>query len=220
MVGILVLHLRGRTCGSRGRYALDAGVGGKIRKYGFIALLLLGLPWAVARAQQALIAPSPPLRIGPLRLEKASFSKTSGNCGGRPCVTARVDTLKVVSAENAQAAARISAAIGGFLGPGSLENSQKVLQQYVDNYWQQRQANSEDDPMFHTPWNMTLTVKIEYQSARVLSLSFGESYYEGGYMGRPYGSFIYVNFRPATGERIQPADIFKPAFTAPLNAAA
>jgi len=92
-----------------------ATIVGEMKKYGFIVLLLWGLPWAGARAQQSPKASSPPFRIGPLHLEKVSFSKTKGDCNYGPCVTASIDYLKVVSAENPQAAAKLTAAIADWV---------------------------------------------------------------------------------------------------------
>ena len=192
-----------------------------MKKYGFIVLLLLGLSWAAVRAQQAPAVPSPPVRIGPLRLEKISFSKASGHCDDGSCVTARINSLKVVSAENAQAGAKITAAIAGWVLPidgveGLARNPQEVLLQFVDSYWKWRQKEQETYPTYFFPWKLVRTVKVEYQSAQVLSLSFVASNYTGGV--HPQTGLTYANFRPATGERIFLTDIFNEGFAAPLNA--
>ncbi len=192
-----------------------------MKKYGFI-LLLLGLSWVAARAQQLPKVPTQPLRIAPLRLEEISFSKAAGHCKDGPCATARLDYLKVVSAPNAQAAAKISAAIAAWVLPWGgdqklAKNSQETLQQFVDSYWEMHKEESKTDPTYSIPWNLTRTVKIEFQSARVLSLSFVESSYLGGVHSQTERT--YANFHPATGEHIFLTDIFKEGFAAPLNAA-
>lgn len=178
-------------------------------------LLLLGLPWAAARAQQA---PSPPFRIGPLRLEEISFSKAAGQCQNGPCMTASINYLKVVSAENAQAAAKLTAALADWvlrMDHGKVAKTpQEMLEWWVNREWKIRQEVSE--PADSPPWYDTSTLKIEYQSARVLSLScLGVGYYGGAH---GHEGIAYANFRPATGKPIRLTDIFKEGYAAPLNA--
>lgn len=191
-------------------------------KYGFI-VLLLGVSSAVARAQQAPTVPSPPVRIGPLRLEKISFSRVYGHCGGGPCVTARIDYLRVVSAESAQAPAKLTAALADWvlrLENGKVaKNAQEVLNQFVDRNCESRQEESKTnmDEAFSPLWYESTTLKIEYQSAQVLSLSSLSYGYYGGAHGE--GGLTYANFRAPTDERIRLADISKEGFAAPLNAA-
>lgn len=194
-----------------------------MKKYRFIALLLLGLPWPAARAQQATEVPPPPVLIGPLRLEKISFSRVGGQCKDGPCVAVRINSLKVVSAENVQAAAKISAAIADWAlrlnGASRFAKSpQEVLQQFVDSYWEMHRYGSRADPTYSIPYYLTRTVEITYQSARVLSLSFLEESYWGG--AHPNGTLTYANFRPATGERMRLTDIFEQGYAASLNAVA
>jgi hypothetical protein len=182
-----------------------------------VLLLFLGLPWAAARAQQA---PLPPFRTGPLRLEKVSFSKTKGNCNDGPCVTASIDYLKVVSAENAQAGARLTAAIANWVlrlpGGRVAKNPQEVIDEFVDSTWETRQGEAKPGPSFSRPLIETITLEVEYQSPRALSLSLFVGSYTGG--AHPNEWLTYANFRPATGERIHLTDIFKQGFTVPLNA--
>ena len=192
-----------------------------MNKYGFILLLTLGLPWAAAQTPQAPRLPPPPVRIGPLRLEEVSFWKECGHCKGGPCVTASIDTLKVVSAENAQAAAKLNSAIADWVlrlaGGRVAKNPQEVVDEFVKDHCDDVQEGAKSFPeAFFAPWDDASTVKIEYQSARVLSLSLLGSEYSGGAHGQE--SLTYANFRPATGERIRLTDIFKERFETPLNA--
>jgi hypothetical protein len=191
-----------------------------MNKYGFILLLTLGLPWVAARAEQAPRVP-PPVRIGPLRFEEVNFWKECGHCKGGPCVTASITTLKIVSAENAQAAAKLNAAIAGWVlrlaGGRVAKNPQEVVDEFVKDHCDDVQEGAKSFPeAFFAPWDDASTVKIEYQSARVLSLSLLGSEYSGGAHGQE--SLTYANFRPATGERLRLTDIFKERFDAPLNA--
>jgi hypothetical protein len=189
-----------------------------MNNYGFIVLLILGLPLAAARAQQTSNAPSPPMRIGPLCLEEVSFTKAAGRCQNGPCMTSSIDYLRVVSAENRQAAAKLTAALADWvlrMDHGKVaKNPQEKLQWWVDREWKIRQEISE--PEDSPPWDDATTLKGEYQSAQVVSLSLSNSGYYGGAHGNE--SLAYANFRPATGERILLTDIFKQGFAAPLNA--
>lgn len=183
-----------------------------------LLLLFLGLPWAVARAQQAPEVPTPPFRIGPLRFEEISFSKGAGQCQNGPCMTASIDYLKVVSAENAQAAAKLTAALAEWvlrMDNGKVaKNPEEWLQWWVDREWKIRQEVME--PPDSPSWHEIVKVDIEYNSPQVLSLSCLRSGYYGGAHGAE--GLIYANFRPATGESIRLTDIFKEGFAAALNA--
>ena len=198
-----------------------------MNRYALVVLLLLRAPWAAALAQQVPHASPPSVRIGPLRLEAVSLSKVvNGDCPGRPCLEVHIDTLKVVSAESAQAAGRISAEITDWElrtvdgVQASPKSPQEVLQQFVDLYGKAHQGNPEDSHDFNFPWWLGRAVKIEFQSARVLCLTFEEDYSEGGATFHGFEELNYVNFRPSTGERILLSDLFKDGFEAPLNAVA
>jgi hypothetical protein len=189
-----------------------------MHKYGFIMLLLFGMPCAAASAQQRPQTPSPAFRVGPLRLEELSFTKSAGNCQQGPCMTASIDYLRVISAENAQAVARLTAGIADWalrMDKGkAAKNPEEWLQWWVDREWKIRQEGGE--PADSPPWEDRSTLKVEYQSARVLSLSQLSYGYYGGAHG--HQGLSYANFRPATGQPIRLTDIFKEGYAAPLNA--
>jgi hypothetical protein len=176
--------------------------------------LVVGLP---AWAQQTPDTPMPPPRIGPLRLESENFSKVAGHCQNGPCMTSSIDYLRVVTAENGQAAARLTEVLTGWalrMDQGKVaKNPQEKLEWWVEREWKIRQEISE--PEDSPPWHDTTTLKVEYQSAHVVSLSFSKSGYYGGAHG--HDSLAYANFRPASGERIFLIDIFKQGFAVPLN---
>jgi hypothetical protein len=137
-------------------------------------------------------------------------------------VTAHIDYLEVVSAEKARAAAKLTAGIADWvlrLERGRVaKNPQDVIDEFVDGACASRQKESKSDPSAFSlpPWDETITLDIEYQSARVLSLSCARIEYTGGAHGQESTSF--ANFRPPTGEPIRLTDIFKEGFAAPLNA--
>ena len=138
-------------------------------------------------------------------------------------MTAQISALKIVSAENAQAAAKLSAAIGQLVlvwwdGEVPPSDPQDALDQFVDHYWDL--ASRINLPDSH-PWHQSLQVEIAYESTRVLCLALLNSTYAGGAQGTE--SLTYANFRPGTGEAIHLtdiflADIFKAGYAKPLNA--
>ena len=130
---------------------------------------------------------------------------------------ARIDYLRVVSAENSRAAGKLNAALADWalqMDNGKVaKDAQERLDWWVDRELKIRQEVSE--PEDSLPWSDTTTLKVEYQSAQVVSFSLSNSGYYGGAHGNE--SLTYANFRPTTGERILLTDIFKPGFAAPLN---
>ena len=186
-----------------------------------ISMLVMSAPggWT----QQAVAKSPPPIRTGPLRLEKMNYSKADGSCKGNPCVEIKIDSLRVISAPSVQAGERINAAIDTWVRHGEdsqppARNPQEVLQRFVDSYWKASREESKADQAYAIPWYQNRIVGLEFQSEHVLSLSFQEGGFTGG--AHPYGELTYMNFRPATGARIHMADIFKEGYIKPLNAVA
>jgi len=189
-----------------------------MKSYGCIVLLFFGLRCAVVRGQEPQQSPQPLVRMEPL-----SSSKACGDCNGGPCVTADIQSLKVVWAKNPEVAGRINAAIANWvlqLDDGKVaKNLREVVEQFVNRLCPPLQADAKKYPeSFGPPWNETRTLSIEYVSARVLCLSLAQSEYTGG--AHPAESLGYQNFRVATGRRIKLSDIFKPGFEGHLNAVA
>jgi hypothetical protein len=156
-------------------------------------------------------------------MEPLSFSKACGDCNGEPCVTADIESLRVVFAKNPHAADRINAAIANWalqLDNGKVAKTMReAVEQFVNRLCQPLEADAKKYPeSFGPPWNETRTLSIEHVSARVLCLSLLEVEYTGG--AHPGESLRYQNFRVATGRRIKLSDIFKPGFEKSLNAIA
>jgi hypothetical protein len=188
-----------------------------MKKYGLLFLLVLGLPLAAAPPQTP-EAPPPSIRIGPLRLEQESFSKNAGHCDGVPCMISSIDYLRVVSAENEHAAAKLTAALADWalqMDKGkAAKGPHDWVQWWVDRELKIRQEMLEpaDSPV----WRDTTRLNVEYQSARVVSLSLLNRGFYGGAHGND--GLAYANFRPSTGDRILLTEILEPGFKAPLNA--
>lgn len=189
-----------------------------MKNYTSIVMLVFGLSWAGAWVQQSPLVSSPPVRVGAIRFEEIRFSRDAGQCQSGPCMTASIDYLRVISAENGQIAAKLTSGIADWvlrMDKGNVaKNPEEWLQWWVDREWKVRQEVSE--PADALPWEDTTTLRVERQSAQVLTLSCLGYGYHGGAHGSE--GLSYANFRPATGERIRLRDIFKEGFAAPLNA--
>jgi hypothetical protein len=79
-----------------------------------------------------------------------------------------------------------------------------------------RNGGGNGDPAgSHWGWYFNRKVKVDYQSANVLSLERVDVVETMG--DKPTGGTRYLNFRPSTGDAIRLEDILKPGFEKPLN---
>ena len=197
--------------------------------------LLVCLPASSARAQKNESTPSraPAYGSGPVRFETRKLHKEYGNgCRGGPkadldaCVWIDIQYPEVISAPSESAKGKINQAIQqwvlaeatGTPDPDPAEgrtfkNPEALFQDFIDREKDFRA--SENNPIYYVSWWFERKVKIEYESANVLSLSCKRAGYSGG--AHENGRIDYANLRPSTGEPIRLRDILKPGFEKPLN---
>jgi hypothetical protein len=174
-------------------------------------------------------AVAPSHNSSPIRYETRRLHAEYGNdCrGGGPkgdldaCVWIEIEYPEVISAPNESAKTKINQEIqqwileefaGAFREGTIFKNWEALTQDFTNG---KKDFHAEGYAFSNAPWWFERRVRVEYQSANVLSLSRDQEGYTGGAHGN--GRVDYANFRPSTGEPIRLRDILKPGFEKPLN---
>jgi hypothetical protein len=195
----------------------------------FGLLLCVVVADALAQKGGPAAASAPTSGPDPVRFETRKLHKEYGNyCNGGPkgdldaCVWIDIEYPEVISAPSESAKTKINQAIQHWvLAPATgssdpdpaegpmFKTPEAAFQDFIDG---------EKDPNINPmgfAWWFKRKVKVEYESANVLSLSSERAGFSGG--AHENGRMDYLNLRPSTGEPIRLQDIFKPGFEKRLN---
>jgi hypothetical protein len=140
------------------------------------------------------------------------------------CLWVNLEYPEVISAPNEAVRTKIKQAIERWVleqgcGVENAKTPEMVVQSQIDQERdfriEEAQGNSATKD---SRWLFDRRVKVDYESANVLSLERYEECKASDAQGDE-GGIEYVNFRPSTGVVIRLEDIMKPGFEKPLNSA-
>ncbi|MGD1102614.1 MAG: DUF3298 and DUF4163 domain-containing protein [Terriglobia bacterium] len=167
---------------------------------------------------------APSHNLSPIRSETRNLHREHGegcewpgNIDRDACVWIDFEYPVIIFASSESAKTKINHAIQQLVledfGGGTIFKSWEALTQDFTNG--EKDFHAGGYAFSNAPWWFERRVKVEYQSANVLSLSRKQEGYTGGAHG--WGRVDYANFRPSTGAPIRLRDILKPGFEKPLN---
>ncbi|WP_159039870.1 DUF3298 and DUF4163 domain-containing protein [Christiangramia fulva] len=87
-----------------------------------------------------------------------------------------------------------------------IEKPEELAEDFIANY----KETAEEFPEYELPWEATVTGKIIYQDADIISMEFDTDMFTGGAHG--YRSTNYLNFDRKTGKKLTATDLFKDDF--------
>jgi hypothetical protein len=142
----------------------------------------------------------PPLSI---KVEKVSFSNSG------PPISTNIEYPQISSGLTPEIAARINTAIRAkILAPlqdgKPTESARDLAAQFADEY-RLLQAHAPD---YNLPWFVTRRASLVTVTPSILSFECDNESFTGG--AHPNTIFTYLNFDPASGERLSLSDILNP----------
>ena len=184
-----------------------------------VVVALAGTGVSISRDLQIHDEPPASQASGYLRFETRKFHREYGECGGKACVEFTIEYPEIIGAHVTEAATInqtirqwVLEQFGDRQVPKDLEG---VAQEFIKSYKEARADASKFKPEYSRPWYRDETVKVEYESVSVLSLSLLEEVDSGGM--HPVEDLKYASFRPSTGERIHLQDFLKQGYMERLN---
>ncbi len=146
----------------------------------------------------------------PLTFETRKFEKSLPGCGdtekrAEPCVTFRVEWPEVVQSTSPEAKSRINAAILAALQPHEAPRGfEAEAAQAIEDYQHLRK----EFPSSAIAYFDRRTAEILLSNSAFLTIEIQSETFHGG--AHPNGHREYLNFRPASGERIELASLLLP----------
>ena len=93
-----------------------------------------------------------------------------------------------------------------FNDDGEARKPEELVKNFLEDY----QETASDFPEYELPWEATVIGKVAYRSPEIISIKFNTDMFTGGAHG--YRSTNYLNFDPATGEKLNSEAIFTSEF--------
>lgn len=153
--------------------------------------------------------------------ETIALEQTYGVCDepDTSCASITIEYPEISAAPTPQAKDSINAYIrktllGSVPGEKPAESVEAAMSRFIEDY-KKFKADFSDYPI---SWSVEREVKVYYQDAGLLSLSFYGFSYTGG--AHPNSIVAYANFDLQSGKRLALQDLFREGFRERLNAVA
>ncbi|MGB7786238.1 MAG: DUF3298 domain-containing protein [Salinimicrobium sp.] len=149
----------------------------------------------------------------PLRFEKESIIKRTG----QNCDTAEYDctiiSLEVVKAKGAEVSKDINAKLEEHViqlisteEDPAVTSLEQLSENFISDYNEAAESFSEEPP-----WEAYLNENVYFKSDSLVSIGITAEIFSGGAHG--YKTLTFLNFNPKTGDRYSAEELFKPEFS-------